>query len=373
MAIEQPFSVNELGQLLVTVTDPLHPGATKEVILGPVSSYALAKQEGFEGDLNTWLNTLRETPSGGTPGQFIVRGEDADQDILKWQTVNDATEEEHGFMSAEDKKRLDTVTLYKDQTPTTLDVGGVQPGYVPDEAGVEIVELIRQILHPHINPIINDISIDGADVVDGVVTVHAGTPLTINTVTVKLVTTSDTINSVEVSGNDGSVLGSDTTEIPFVKREEKSVEITLTSPLTITASKYSSQTLTVTVKDAKEGQSTSMIRIDCIPNIYYGAIADGSSLENADAILQVAAPVHSGEYVTTALTLTKQRAAFALPHFDEGSLVILDENDIDVTRTFTTHDETIEVGGDNLTAETHTVYVSQVLSTENFAFSIQFK
>lgn len=67
------FTLDTNGQLKVTVPDG---NVTKDIILGNVSSYALAIQQGYTGTLNQWLESIRGQSISAikinADGHFIV-------------------------------------------------------------------------------------------------------------------------------------------------------------------------------------------------------------------------------------------------------------------------------------------------------------
>ena len=63
-------------------------------------------------------------------------------------------------MTAADKKKLDGVaagatandTMYKNQTPSTVAVGGIPAGYVPPTEGIDVVDVVDKLLHAYVAP-----------------------------------------------------------------------------------------------------------------------------------------------------------------------------------------------------------------------------
>ena len=155
----QAFTVDQAGKLYMQVRDKEN-GGTMNVPLGPVSAYALACQQGFEGTLDQWLLSLHEYPSGGTPGQFIVRAEDGGESLYEWKTLEPATETTDGLMSAEDKgvlKRLQDIQVETSDGKITIggksttEVGGIKAG-TDFSDGVSITEIFSMMLRPDIPP-----------------------------------------------------------------------------------------------------------------------------------------------------------------------------------------------------------------------------
>ena len=137
----------------------------------------MSDADGEDETIVDYVNKKINDLIGGAPGTFDTLKEIADyiasheevaealnQAITnkadKNHTHTAATQSAGGFMAPTDKKKLDGVasgatkndTLYKNQTPSTVAVGGVPKGYVPPTSGVEAIEMINKMLHDYVAP-----------------------------------------------------------------------------------------------------------------------------------------------------------------------------------------------------------------------------
>ena len=109
---------------------------------------------------------------------------------------------ENDYTDAEKAK-----TLYKNQTPSTVEVGGIPKGYVPPSSGVEAVEMLDKLLHAYVAPQVTAVA---APTNGGVFEI--GTSKTVTSVTVNITLGSAAITKIEVKDG-SSILGSLTSGI----------------------------------------------------------------------------------------------------------------------------------------------------------------
>ena len=245
-----------------------------------------------------------------------------------------ATQAANGLMSKEDKKKLDGVapgatanyTKYKNQTPSTVAVGGVPKGYVPPTAGVEVVEMVNKMLHPYVAPTVTAAMVPANGGV-----VEVGTSQSVTGVTVNITLGSATITKIEVF--DGSTsLGSLTSGI-----KAGANTVTFASVLTVTANKQ----LSVTVTDADNKTVTAKTgTYTFVSPYYYGAIA--ASATPTEAIIKAATKsVQAKGNKSFNFTCSNQKMMYAYPKSYGALSKIFDANNFDVTSTFARSEVTV--------------------------------
>ena len=239
-----------------------------------------------------------------------------------------ATQSADGFMAAADKKKLDGVeegatvndTKYKNQTPSTVAVGGIPKGYVPDADGVEVVDMIDKLLHAYVAP---QVSASASPTNGGVFEV--GTSQQVTAVTVNITLGSTGIKKIEVFDG-GSSLGSLTSGI-----QAGANTVTLTEALTISSNKQ----LSVTVTDNEDKTVTAKTGTFTFVNpYYYGAIA-ATATPTEELIKAATKSVTTKGNKTFNFTCSNQKMLFAYPKSYGALSKILDQNNFDVTDTFT--------------------------------------
>ena len=281
---------------------------------------------------------------GGAPGTYDTLKEIADY-IATHQGVSDAlnaaigekadknhvhpaaTQGSNGMMAANDKKKLDGVaegatandTKYKNQTPSTVALGGIPKGYVPPVGGVEAIDMIDKLLHAYVAPT----ATATAKPSNGGV-FEVGTSQTVASVDVNIGLGSTGIKKIEVFDG-GSNLGSKTSSITGGMNT-----VTLTKPLTVNTNKQ----LSVTVTDNENKAITAKTGyFTFVYPYYYGAIAAN---QNPDESLIKAATksVTAKGNKTFTYNCTDQKMMFAYPKSYGALKKILDQNNFDVTDTF---------------------------------------
>ncbi len=217
-------------------------------------------------------------------------------------------------------------TKYKNQTPSTVAVGGVPKGYVPPAAGVEAVEMINKMLHPYVAPTVTAAM---APTNGGVVEV--GTSQSVTGVTVNITLGSAAITKIEVF--DGSTsLGSLTSGI-----KAGANTVTFASALAVTANKQ----LSVTVTDADNKTVTVKTgAYTFVSPYYYGAIAANAA--PTEAVIKAATKsVQTKGNKSFNFTCSNQKMMYAYPKSYGALAKILDANNFDVTSTFARSEVTV--------------------------------
>lgn len=254
-------------------------------------------------------------------------GNKVDKEAGKGLSTNDYTNAEKSKLAGVAAGATANDTLYKNQTPSTVAVGGIEKGYVPPASGVEAVTMIDKLLHPYVAPIVTA-AMSPAN--GGVVEV--GTTQTVNAVTVNITLGSAAISKIEVF--DGSTsLGSLTSGI-----KAGANTVTLANALSVTSNKQ----LSVTVTDADGKTVTAKTgSYTFVSPYYYGAIA--ADAEVTAALVKAAMKsVQAKGNKSFNFTCANQKMLYAYPKSYGALSKILDANSFDVTRTFTSSEVTVD-------------------------------
>lgn len=289
---------------------------------------------------------------GGAPGTFDTLKEIADY-IAKHEDVANALNEaitkkadkNHthpvanqstaGMMDAADKKKLDGVaagatandTKYKNQTPSTVAVGGIPKGYVPPVSGVEAIDMLDKLLHAYVSPSATAV----AKPTNGGV-FELGTSQTVTSVDVNITLGSTGIKKIEVLDS-SAVLGSKDGGITGGVNN-----ITLTKALTVNANKQ----LSVKITDNEDKSITVKTGAFTFVNpYYYGAIAaDATATESV--IKAATKSVTAKGNKSFNYTCNNQRMLFAYPKSYGNLSKIEDPNSFNVTDTFAKSEVTVD-------------------------------
>lgn len=217
--------------------------------------------------------------------------------------------------------------LYKNQTPSTVAVGGIPKGFVPPSSGVQAVEMINKMLHAYVAP-----SITASAVPKNGGTFEIGASETVTAVTVNITLGSAAITKIEVL--DGAeVIGSLTSGI-----KGGANTVTLTKPLTVTANKQ----LSVKVTDAENKPVTAKTgTFTFVIPYYYGAIAaDATATESVIKAATKSVTVKGNK--SFSYTCNNQRMLFAYPKSYGNLSKIEDPNSFNVTDTFAKSEVTVD-------------------------------
>ncbi|MDO4327020.1 MAG: hypothetical protein Q4E24_13470 [bacterium] len=302
-------------------------GETKTIV-----DYVNQKIADLIGGAPTTYDTLKEIADYIAAHQEVADaldtaiGKKVDKVAGKGLSTNDYTTTEKNKLAGIAAGATANDTKYKNQTPSTVAVGGVPKGYVPPTSGVEAIEMINKMLHPYVAPTVTAAM---APTNGGVVEV--GTSQSVTGVTVTITLGSAAITKIEVF--DGSTsLGSLTSGI-----KAGANTVTFASALTVTANKQ----LSVTVTDADNKTVTAKTgSYTFVSPYYYGAIA--ASATPTEAIIKAAAKsVQAKGNKSFNFTCNNQKMMFAYPKSYGALTKILDANSFDVTGTFTRSEVTV--------------------------------
>lgn len=267
-----------------------------------------------------YVNEKIDELIGGAPGTYDTLKEIADY-ITAHEEVAEALNEAIGSKASKDDVK------YKNQTPSTVAVGGVPAGYVPPTGGIDVRDLVDKMLHAYVAP---KVTASAVPTNGGVFEI--GTSKTVSSVTVNITLGSAGIKKIEVL--DGSdVLGSLTTGI-----EGGANTVTLTEELTVTTNKQ----LSVKVTDNEDKVVTANTgAFTFVSPYYYGAIA-ADATPNESIIKAATKSVTTKGNKTFNFTCNNQKMMFAYPKSYGTLSKIVDANNFDVTGTFTRTEVTVD-------------------------------
>ncbi|MDO4285224.1 MAG: hypothetical protein Q4C60_07780 [Eubacteriales bacterium] len=220
----------------------------------------------------------------------------------------------------------DTV-VYKNQTPSTAEVGGIPKGYVPPAEGIDASDLLDKLLHAYVAPVVSA----SASPTNGG-TFEIGTTQSVTAVVVNITLGSTAISKIEVF--DGSTLiGSMTSGI-----KAGANTITLSSPLSVTANKQ----LSVTVTDGDNKTVTAKTGAFTFVSPYYWGVI-GETATPTEALIKAATKVvQTKGNKSFNYTAAGQKMLFAYPKSYGVLSKILDANSFDVTGTFERTEVTVD-------------------------------
>lgn len=294
------------------------------------------------------------------------------------KTEDIATITSDGLMSKEDKIKLDGIeagankyvhpndentrhvtdeqiakwdkgALYSSDVPTVKDFGGVPAGSTFDE--VPITEVMDQLLHPYVAPIISASSTPNGGVYE------KGASVAVTNIRVNVQKQSANITKVEVF--DGSVsLGSKdsgtlTGALDFAQ-----------SDLNVTTNKNFQAKVTDTQKSntVNTGSFTFVYP-------YYIGVCDVSATIDETLVKGLEKKIETKANKTINFTTNNQKMVFAYPKSYGALKKIIDANNFDVTSTFNAVE--VSVIGLDGTPQTYYVYVAKEGSSVS-AFKMQF-
>ncbi|MDO4285162.1 MAG: hypothetical protein Q4C60_07470 [Eubacteriales bacterium] len=267
------------------------------------------------------INERIQSVVGSAPENFDTLQEIAAY-IESHQEVADALQAAVGNKANKDE------IVYKNQTASTVAVGGIPAGYVPPAAGINATELLDKMLHAYVAPKVTA----AAKPTNGGV-FEVSTSQSVTAVDVTITFGSTTIKKIEI--RDGStVIGSLTSGIKAGVNT-----VTLATALTVTANKQ----LTAVVTDGEDKTvSAGTGSFTFVSPYYWGAIAAGAAV-TAALIKAATKVVQAKGSKSFNYTCNNQRMLIAYPKSYGALSKILDANSFDVTGTFT--QSTVAVDG----------------------------
>lgn len=261
-------------------------------------------------------------------------------------------------MSKVDKKKLDGVadgatandTKYKNQTPSTVAVGGIPKGWKPDASGTEVIDVIDKLLHAYVAPVVTA----SASPVNGG-TFEIGSSQKVTAVTVSITLGSVSITKIEVLDGE-SVLGTKTDGI-----QAGANTVALSKELTVTENKQ----LKVRVTDSDSKTVTvNTGYFSFVSPYYYGAVAAGAQINEA-LVKETTKSVTAKGNKSFAYTCNNEKMLFAYPKSYGALSKILDANSFDVTSTFARAEVTVD-------DVVYYVYTNSASTVSNFKMTFNY-
>lgn len=286
-----------------------------------VDAIMASDKEGENKTVMDLVNERIQAVVGSAPENFDTLQELAAY-IESHQDVADALQEAVGNKA--DKGDI----VYKNQTASTVAVGGIPKGYVPPVSGINAADLLDKMLHAYVAPTVSA----SAKPANGG-TFEIGTSQSVTAVDVNITMGSTGIKKVEVFDSDTS-LGALTSGIKAGVNT-----VTLTKPLTVTAAKQ----LAVKVTDNEDKVVTAKTgSFSFVSPYYWGAVAAGATA--TESVIKAATKVVQGKgNKSFVYNCNNQRMLIAYPKSYGVLAKILDANSFDVTGTFV--QTTVQVDG----------------------------
>ena len=368
MAKERVFTYRNVGTAEKPVWEKWFQKTVADAVL-------MSDGEEEEKTIVDYVNEKIDDLIGGAPGTYDTLKEIADyiadheevsqalnQAIVnkaeKTHTHGDATQEVSGFMSKVDKKKLDGVadgatandTKYKNQTPSTVAVGGIPKGWKPDASGTEVIDVIDKLLHAYVAPVVTA----SASPVNGG-TFEIGSSQKVTAVTVSITLGSVSITKIEVLDGE-SVLGTKTDGI-----QAGANTVALSKELTVTENKQ----LKVRVQDSDSKTVTvNTGYFSFVSPYYYGAVAAGAQINEA-LVKETTKSVTAKGNKSFAYTCNNEKMLFAYPKSYGALSKILDANSFDVTSTFARAEVTVD-------DVVYYVYTNSASTVSNFKMTFNY-
>lgn len=255
--------------------------------------------------------------------QNIVRIKNADGSFstLNLNTsVNNVTDETGKTVAeilAEDVAKIDHIHKYSSDVPSTVALGGLPKGYVSEEGGTQVEDLLFKLLHPYVQPTINySCNPNGG-------TYEIGTTVSSVSISATGVRQSDKIQLVRIY-KDGAVV---------VTQENEG-----TGNCTASYNDTNITQRTVYKADVYDGTNTvssAQTTFNFVRPAFVGALAADKTIDNitSDDINGMSKKVMSPANISNSFNLSAQRMCIALP---TGWTLknIVDPNGFDITASF---------------------------------------
>ena len=264
----------------------------------------------------------------------------------------------HQFITKAQKEQLTGNITYTNATPIVSAHGGVAVGDTFDN--VPISKVLDKILYPYVAPVV---SATAAPSNGGTFEIGVGT--TVTSVTANVTKKARTITKVEVFGSDSATaLATKTDGVA----NGGSFKLTFSKELKAAAANGTKFTVKVTDSD-KKVTSANTGTFSLVYPFYQGVIAAGATADAA-TVKALTKKVEVKGNKKWAYTATNQKMVFAYPA-SYGSLTkIFDANNFDVTGTFTK--STVNIACADGTSVPYNVYVNSASTVSGFNMDFRF-
>lgn len=264
----------------------------------------------------------------------------------------------HQFITKAQKEQLTGNITYTNATPIVSAHGGVAVGDTFDN--VPISKVLDKILYPYVAPVV---SATAAPSNGGTFEIGVGT--TVTSVTANVTKKARTITKVEVFGSDSATALATKTD---AVANGGSFSLPFSKELKAAAANGTRFTVKVTDSDNKV-TSANTGTFSLVYPFYQGVIAAGATADAA-AVKALTKKVEVKGNKKWAYTATNQKMVFAYPA-SYGSLTkIFDANNFDVTGTFTK--STVNIACADGTSVPYNVYVNSASTVSGFNMDFRF-
>ncbi len=267
-------------------------------------------------------------------------------------------DDNHQFITKAQKEQLTGNITYTNATPIVSAHGGVAVGDTFDN--VPISKVLDKILYPYVAPVV---SASAAPSNGGTYEIGVGT--TVTSVTANVTKKARTITKVEVFGSDSAdALATKTDGVA----NGGSFSLAFSKELKAAAANGTKFTVKVTDSDNKV-TSANTATFNLVYPFYQGVVAAGATVDAA-AVKALTKKVETKGNKKWAYTATNQKMVFAYPASYGNLTKIYDANNFDVTGTFTK--STVNVSCADGTSVAYNVYVNSASTVSGFNMDFRF-
>lgn len=267
-------------------------------------------------------------------------------------------DDNHQFITKAQKEQLTGNITYTNATPIVSAHGGVAVGDTFDN--VPISKVLDKILYPYVAPVV---SASAAPANGGTYEIGVGT--TVTSVTANVTKKARTITKVEVFGSDSATALATKTE---GVANGGSFSLAFSKELKAAAANGTRFTVKVTDSDNKV-TSANTGTFSLVYPFYQGVVAAGATVDAA-AVKALTKKVETKGNKKWAYTAANQKMVFAYPASYGNLTKIFDANNFDVTGTFTK--STVNVSCADGTSVAYNVYVNSASTVSGFNMDFRF-
>lgn len=264
----------------------------------------------------------------------------------------------HQFITKAQKEQLTGNITYTNATPIVSAHGGVAVGDTFDN--VPISKVLDKILYPYVAPVV---SASAAPSNGGTFEIGVGT--TVTSVTANVTKKARSITKVEVFGSDSTTALATKTE---GVANGGSFSLAFSKELKAAAANGTRFTVKVTDSDNKV-TSANTGTFSLVYPFYQGVVAAGATVDAA-AVKALTKKIETKGNKKWAYTATNQKMVFAYPASYGNLTKIFDANNFDVTGTFTK--STVNIACADGTSVPYNVYVNSASTVSGFNMDFRF-
>ncbi len=268
-------------------------------------------------------------------------------------------DDDHQFITKAQKEQLTGNITYTNATPIVSAHGGVAVGDTFDN--VPISKVLDKILYPYVAPIV---SASAAPANGGTYEIGVGT--TVTSVTANVTKKARAITKVEVFGSDDSATALATKTEGVA--DGGAFKLEFSKELKAAAANGTKFTVKVTDSDNKVAQANTAT-FNLVYPFYQGVVAADATVD-ADAVAALTKKVETKGNKKWAYTANNQKMVFAYPASYGNLTKIYDANNFDVTSTFVK--STVNVSCADGTSVAYNVYVNNASTVTGFNMDFRF-